>query len=90
MLRFQNPQNNHIEEVKHPGWGALLLGPIYFLLKGIWIHALIGAVLFYYSWGLSTIVYAFFAGKIVETHYLRQGWIRLKPDFDNKEEINHI
>ena len=37
--RFRNPSNGYEENVGQTWLWCLLLGPIYFAAKGIWIHA---------------------------------------------------
>lgn len=76
-MRFQNPQNGHIETVGTPWLWSLILGFFYFAAKGIWTHAIVGLVLGVLTIGLSWLIYPFFASGIVRAHYLRNGWTDL-------------
>jgi len=73
-LRFRNPANGYIVECSAPGLRTFLFGPLYFGIKGIWAHVFgtifIGAMTF----GISVLIYPFFARGIVRSHYLKLGW----------------
>ena len=85
VIKYRNPANGHIEEIGSPALCAFLFGPFYFLVSGIWIHAL---VIFIIAVGLfiamgppatilvivMDIIYCFAAGSIVDGYYLRKGW----------------
>ena len=76
MTAFTNPQNNHQEDV-HLAWlWALLFGPLYFAYKRCFGHAIIAFTLAVMSFGLTFIIYAFFANKIVCNNYLSRGWLK--------------
>jgi hypothetical protein len=75
QLRFRNPANGYEEDVGSPWLWCLLFGPIYFAAKGVLTHALASLVLAVISHGISWILYPFFARRIVEKHYLRNGWV---------------
>lgn len=86
MATFEHPGNGHREEVTATsGVLAFLFGFVYFLVKGVWPHALLqiavlvfGAVLL----GPAVLVvafplwvgYAFAAPSILRSKYLRSGW----------------
>lgn len=72
---FRNPANGYVEEVRLAWFWSLLFGFFYFAVKGIWTHAVAGLVLALLTFGISWLVYPFFAQQIVERHYLRRGWI---------------
>ena len=74
-MKFRNPANGYIETSETPGLYAFLFGPLYFLSKGAWGHALISFVLALLTFGLSWIVYAFASRSIIRTMYLRRGWV---------------
>ena len=74
MIAFRNPVNGYIEKVDHPGLWCLLFGCFYFAAKGVWLHAVMAAILAFMTVGISWLVYPFFASKIIETYYLRLGW----------------
>jgi hypothetical protein len=77
IIRFRNPANGYEEDVSLAWLWCLLFGGFYFALKGAWAHALIGFVLALFTFGLSWLIYPFFARRIVEKHYLRMGWQRV-------------
>jgi len=79
MAKFQNPNNRYIEDVERAGLWCLLFGTLYFAVKGVWGHAVISLVLAILTVGISWLIYPFFAQQIVETNYLRRGWVRLNP-----------
>ena len=77
-MKFKNTQNDYIEEVSGLTWlWALLFGGIYFAVKGIWTHAIVGIVLAVPTFGLSWVIYAFFAKNIVRASYLKKGWVEV-------------
>ena len=76
-MYFQNPANGYIERVNLPFLWTLLFGPIYFAVRGVWTHAVVSFFLAMLTAGLSWLVYPFFAKGILETNYLRKGWVPL-------------
>jgi hypothetical protein len=76
--RFRNPANSYEESIGMPGLWCLLFGCFYFAVKGIWTHAVVALFAAILTFGISWLIYPFFARKIVETHYLRKGWIPVK------------
>jgi hypothetical protein len=92
--RFRNPANGYVEEIGAPWIWCLLFGCIYFAARGIWTHAVAAFLLALFTWGLSWLIYPFFAREIVEHHYLRRGWIPVGPtvdydDYDDEELEPH-
>ncbi len=77
VLRFRNPENGSTEEVSHPGLWTLLFGSFYFALRREWAHALASFIAALLSFGLSWLVYPFFAHEIMRVHYLKSGWEEL-------------
>jgi uncharacterized membrane protein len=75
IQRFRNPANGYEEECGTPWLWCLLFGCIYFAVRGIWTHAVAALLLAIFTWGLSWLIYPLFARQIVETHYLRRGWL---------------
>lgn len=73
-MKFKNPTNGYVEEVSSPGLWVLLFGFIYFAVKGVWTHAVAGLVLACFTFGISWLIYPFFASDIMRKHYLKQGW----------------
>ncbi len=77
-LAFRNPANGYIEVVAPNVWIWVLLGgAIYFAMRGVWTHAAAGLLLAPLTLGVSWLVYPVFARRVLETHYLRQGWHRV-------------
>lgn len=73
--RFRNPSNGYEEEVSGLAWlWVLLFGCIYFAVKGVWPHAVAGFLLAFVMFGLSWLLYLFFAFGIMRAHYRRMGW----------------
>ena len=89
-MKFKNPSNGYIEEISSCAWlWVLLFGCFYFVVKGVWRHALVGFFCALLTYGISWFVYPFFASSIIRKHYLRKGWIELtEPDWfgNDKEE----
>jgi hypothetical protein len=87
IARYQNPANGYRESVTPLSMlGALLLGPIWFALQGLWAHALILLLLvmlfsgFFLFWPLLLLVwllYAVAAPWLLSRAYLRKGWQRV-------------
>ena len=40
-MRFQNPANGYVDNCSVPFLWALIFGPLYFVLKGIWRHVVL-------------------------------------------------
>jgi hypothetical protein len=77
-MRFRNPANGYEEEASLAWLWVLLFGAIYFAVKGVWTHAIVGILLAIPTYGLSWLIYPFFASEIMRRHYLRQGWREVK------------
>jgi len=72
---FENTQNGYRETASGFAWlWCLLFGFLYFAVKGIWTHAVASFVLALLTWGVSWLIYPFFANGIVRTSYLKRGW----------------
>ena len=76
-MTFKNPANGYVEESSSIGLWALIFGSFYFAVKGAWGQAVLSAVLALCTFGLSWLIYPFFASGIIRKHYLRKGWIEL-------------
>lgn len=75
---FENPANGHVEESVYCWVWTLLFGPLYFAVKGIWGHVLISFVAALLTFGISILIYPFFAEEVVRGHYLKRGWVERK------------
>lgn len=79
---FENPANGYRETIGGGAIaGALFLGPLYFLAKGLWTHAIIWLVLgLFFLWATPPFVvflppiYAALAPSLLTANYLRKGW----------------
>ena len=86
MPRYRNPQNGY-EEHTDGVIGficAFLFGPLYFLVKGCFGHAIIYVIIVFclaFAWPLIPFVwlgYAIAAPGIVRRQYLRKGWVEVR------------
>lgn len=79
-LRFENPQNRYVEEIRWPRLKTLLFGCLYLAYHGVWGHAFIWVVLcITLSWtivgpGVVWLLYALGAPAILSRHYAHRGW----------------
>jgi len=73
-MKFMNPENNYVETSDNCGLWVFLFPQIYFAAKGVWTHLVASVLLMPFTLGLSWLIYPFFAGQVVRTHYLRKGW----------------
>ena len=78
-MKFKNKTNGYIENVSTPfSWlWVLLFGPIYWVVKGVWRHAILHFFLFLISLGILHLIYPFFTYSILRKHYLKNGWIEV-------------
>jgi hypothetical protein len=74
---FLNPHTGAIGRVTKRGafWLTVCFGCFYLAYKEVWLHAAIAAVLAIFSYGLSWLIYPFFAYRIIVDSYRRKGWI---------------
>jgi hypothetical protein len=85
QLRFKNPANGYVESVEKDLWiYVLLFGCFYFAAKGVWTHAVAGALAAICTCCISWIIYPFFANDIMIKHYLRKGWIQVNDHVSEK------
>ena len=65
LMRTINPVTGDILKVsRHPFLWTLLFGPFYFAAKGVWKHAALSSVLAICTFGVSWLVYPFYARRI--------------------------
>jgi hypothetical protein len=75
-MKFRNPNNGYEEEVSNLVWlWCLLFGFIYFAIKGVWTHAIVGLVLAMVTMGFSWLIYPFFAKGAIIKNYQKKGWV---------------
>jgi len=78
-MKFKHPANGYVEEISELTWlWALLFGAIYFAVKGVWGHVFLGLVLALCTFGVSWLIYPFFAKSILEKRYRHNGWIEIQ------------
>lgn len=78
--QFKNPHNDYVVEVSGLAWfWTLLFGCLYFAVRGVWKHVFISLILSILTFGLSWLIYPFFARGILEKHYLVNGWKEVPP-----------
>ena len=78
-MKFKNPSNDYVETTT--AWAFLwifILGPIYFLVKGNYRHAIAGLVIGIITFGLSWFIYPFFWKSISKNFYLKKGWVEIQ------------
>ena len=76
---FKHKDNGFTETVSGFTWlWALLFGPIYWAVNGVWRHVVISIVLAICTFGVSAFIYPFFARGIMQSFYLRNGWTPVK------------
>lgn len=76
-MKFKNQSNGYIEEISAAWFWVLLFGAIYFAVKGVWNHAAASLILAILTFGVSWLIYPFFASSVMRTHYLRRGWVEV-------------
>ncbi len=73
-LRFRNPANGYIEEVRHPGLWCLLFGFFYLAYKVAWMAAAIAVAAAFFTFGLAWFIFPFLAPRMIAKGYLHRGW----------------
>ena len=71
-----HPVNNHPEKI-YTGfsWPCFFFGPFWYLYKGIWGWALICWVTAMLTWGISVVIFPFFANKTHQDSLLKKGYL---------------
>jgi hypothetical protein len=74
---FRDPHTGATTRVTKRGsfWFTFLFGVFYLLYKEIWLHAAIAAILAIFTYGLSWLIYPFFAYRIIVDNYRRKDWV---------------
>lgn len=71
-----NPTNGAVEEIWEGfSWPCLLLGFIWYIYKGMWGWGVIALILAITTWGLSWLVFPFFANAQHAKSLLQQGYL---------------
>lgn len=78
-MEFQHPDSDYTEKsASFFSWlWVLLFGPLYWVIRGVWRHAVAHLILVVITAGIAHFVYPFFTYAILEKHYLKQGWTKL-------------
>ena len=84
---YKNPANQYIEKVSYAGVLTLFLGCFFFAFRGIWTHFVISLALAVITFGLSWLIYPFFASGIVKKHYQRNGWTEIPESEVKKADL---
>lgn len=71
---FQHPKTGQKIDITQAWAWTLLFGFLYFIVRGIWRHAVIGLALAIITAGISWLIYPFFAKQIVRNHLLLSDW----------------
>jgi len=69
-----NSANNYEVTVSLAGLWCFLFGCFYFAYKGVWGQAFLSGIIAVCTFGLSWLIYPFFAEKIIVDHYQKNGW----------------
>ena len=72
---FREPATGKTVNIANAGLWTLLFGCFYFLLRGVYTHALISAGAAIITAGISWLIYPFFAQNIVRNHMVRERWV---------------
>ena len=74
-MDFQHPDSDYIEKsASFFSWlWVLLFGPLYWVIRGVWRHAVAHLILAILTAGIVHFLYPFFTYSILRKHYLRQG-----------------
>jgi|TARA_B110000259_G_C13920801_1_gene364722 hypothetical protein len=83
---FKHQQTNNVEVINGAFLPTLILGPIFFAARGVWIHSLLSLILSLVTFGISWLIYPFMANNILRSHYVNNGWIEISE----KEALDKI
>lgn len=71
---FRHQKSGQQTDIEQAWLWTLLFGVVYFAIKGIWTHAIVALLLAGVTFGISWLIYPFFAKQIVRNHLLASGW----------------
>ena len=73
---YENPSNGYRREFSQGSvmLCTLVFGFFYFILEGVWKHAVIALFAAVLTFGVSWLVYPLFAYQAIRSHYLERGW----------------
>lgn len=82
----RHPINGAVEEVWEGfSWPCLFLGFIWYIYKGMWGWGIIALVLAILTWGISWLVFPFFANEQHAKSLLERGYLNEKQWNDRKQ-----
>lgn len=71
-----HPQNNEpVDIYKGFSWPCLFLGPIWFIVKGLWLWAFLSVILFVVTIGISSLLFPFFANGLFVKKMRNKGYL---------------
>ena len=81
-LFFRHPHSHDIVHAatKFSWLWVLLVGPFYFVAKGMWGHGILYTILAFFTHGVSGLIYPFLTYAVVKSHYRKAGWRRCNFD----------
>ena len=81
-MLFKNPQNDYIEDsASNLSWlWVLLFGPLYWIVRGVWRHAIAHLILALITVFIAHFIYPFFTYSILRKHYLKKGWVQVNDE----------
>jgi len=79
-MKFKNPENGYVKEIYgNLSWlWVLLIGPIYWAVKGVWRHAVVLFIFAAVTFGVAHLIYPFLTYSILRKHYNKIGWREIK------------
>ena len=76
---FYHPINNYPEKI-YTGfsWPCFFFGPFWYLYKGMWGWAVISFCVAGFTWGISALIFPFFANNSHQESLLKKGYLGRK------------
>lgn len=56
-------------------WPCLILGPIWFAVKAMWLWAIGSSLIIFITFGFAWLIFPFFANGMYRKHLVRNGWL---------------
>ena len=72
--RFRHSETNDVVTCNQAFMWTFIFGSFYFLLKGVYKHAIISLALAVFTGAMSWFIYPFFAKGIMTNYYLEKGY----------------
>ena len=91
VAKAYNPANGAAEEIWEGfSWPCLLLGFIWYIYKGMWGWGVIAFILAIITWGISWLVFPFFANAQYAKSLLQNGYLNEKQWSEKKKSENKL